>query len=79
MDKGDIWLPQKIAPMLGKVPGAEAAAFNRRRPINTWPKSPRKVEISRFGLPGKGDFLICHIMRELSVICWPIIEKENNW
>ncbi len=26
MDKGDIWLPQKIDPMLG----AEAFAFNRR-------------------------------------------------
>ena len=36
MDKGDIWLPQKIAPMPGKIPEAEAEAFNHRGPINTW-------------------------------------------
>ncbi len=30
MDNGDIWLPQKIAPMDGKIPGAEADAFNHR-------------------------------------------------
>ena len=30
MDKRDIWLPQKIAPMPGKIPGAEADAFNHR-------------------------------------------------
>ena len=28
MDKGDIWLRQKIASMPGKIPGAEADAFN---------------------------------------------------
>ncbi len=33
MDKGDIWVPQKIAPMLGKIPEAEADAFNHRGPI----------------------------------------------
>ncbi len=38
MDKGHIWLPQKIAPMLGKIPGAEAGAFNQREGINTWPQ-----------------------------------------
>ncbi len=38
LDKGDIWLPQKIAPMPGKIPGAEADAFNNRGPINTWPQ-----------------------------------------
>ncbi len=38
MDKGDIWLPQRIAPMSGKTPGAEANAFNHRGPINTWPQ-----------------------------------------
>ncbi len=36
MDKGDIWLPQKIAPMPGKILGAEADTYNHRRPINTW-------------------------------------------
>ncbi len=36
MDKGDIWLPQKIAPISGKIHGAEADAFNHRAPINTW-------------------------------------------
>ncbi len=38
MDKGDIWLPQKIVPMPGKIPGAEAEAFNHRGPVNTWPQ-----------------------------------------
>ncbi len=38
MDKRDIWPPQKIAPMPGKTPGAEADAFNQRGPINTCPK-----------------------------------------
>ncbi len=38
MDKGGIWLPQKIAPMPGKIPGAEADAFNHRGPVNTWPQ-----------------------------------------
>ncbi len=38
MDKGDIWVPQKIAPMPGKILGAEADAFNHRGPINTWPQ-----------------------------------------
>ncbi len=26
MDKGDIWLPQKMAPMLGKIPEADELA-----------------------------------------------------
>ncbi len=30
MDKGDIWLPQKIALVPGKNPGAEADAFSHR-------------------------------------------------
>ncbi len=38
MDKGDIWLLQKIAPMRGKILGDEADAFNHRGPINTWPQ-----------------------------------------
>ncbi len=38
MDKGDIRLPQKIDLMPRKIPGAEAAAFNHRGPINTWPQ-----------------------------------------
>ncbi len=38
MDKGNIWVPQKIAPMPGKILGAEAEAFNHRGPINTWPQ-----------------------------------------
>ncbi len=39
MNKGDIWLPQKIAPMPSKIPAAEADAFSHRGPINhvnTW-------------------------------------------
>ncbi len=38
MDKGDIWLAQKIAPMPSKIPGAKAAAFNHRGPVNTCPQ-----------------------------------------
>ena len=38
MDKGGIWLPQEIAPMPGKIPGAEADAFNQRGPIYIWPQ-----------------------------------------
>ncbi len=34
MDKGDIWLPQKIDPM--KIDPMESVTFNRRGPINTW-------------------------------------------
>ena len=35
----EIWLPQKIAPNLpGKIPGAEAGAFNHRQLVNTWPQ-----------------------------------------
>ncbi len=39
MDKEDSWLPQKIALMPGKIPGAEADAFNHRGPVNTWPQN----------------------------------------
>ncbi len=28
MDNEDPWLPQKIDPILGKIPAAEAATFN---------------------------------------------------
>ena len=35
MDKGDIWLPQKIVPMSVKIPGSEADVFHHRGPINT--------------------------------------------
>ena len=35
MGKGDIWLLQKIDPMLGKIPGDGADTFNHRRRINT--------------------------------------------
>ncbi len=28
MNKEDIWLPRKIVPMLGKITGSEADAFN---------------------------------------------------
>ena len=38
MDKGDLWLRQKIVPMPGKIPAVEADAFNHRGPINTWPQ-----------------------------------------
>ncbi len=39
MDKEDIRLPQKIAPMPGKIPGPEADAFNHMGPIIiTWPQ-----------------------------------------
>ncbi len=38
MEKGDVWLPQKIALRPVKIPGAEAETFNHRRPINTWPQ-----------------------------------------
>ncbi len=38
MDKRDSWPPQKIDPMLGKIPGAEADAVNHSGPINTWPQ-----------------------------------------
>ncbi len=34
MNKGDIWLPQKMDPMPGKIPDA----FNHRGTINTWPQ-----------------------------------------
>ncbi len=82
MDRGDIWLPQKIAPMPGKIPGAEADAFNHRGPINTWPQIDhsvnRKVATSLFRLPGKKDCLFWHIMRGWSVTYRLIIEKENK-
>ncbi len=32
MDKRDIWLPQKIASMPGKIPGAATDVFNHREP-----------------------------------------------
>ncbi len=38
MNKADIWLAQKITPMPGKIPAAEAEAFNHRGLINTWPQ-----------------------------------------
>ncbi len=37
-DKGDIWLCQRMVPMPGKFPGAEADTFNHRGPINIWPQ-----------------------------------------
>ncbi len=44
MDIGNMWLPQGIAPMVGKIPGAETDAFKHRGHINTWP------QIDHFGL-----------------------------
>ncbi len=45
MGRGDIWLPQKADPMPGKIPEAEADAFNHGggggRGINTWPPIDR--------------------------------------
>ncbi len=41
MDKGDIWLPQKIDPMPEKIPGANTGAFYHSGPINTWPQIGR--------------------------------------
>ncbi len=38
MDKGDIWLLQKIDPMAGQIPETEADAFNHKGPIITWPQ-----------------------------------------
>ncbi len=37
MDKGDTWLPPKIARMPGKIPGGKADAFGHKGPITTWP------------------------------------------
>ncbi len=78
-----IWLPQKINPMLCKTPETEEATFIRRGLLTPGRKFTilvtRKVQTSRFGLPAKEDcLLICHIMKECSVICCPIIEKENG-
>ncbi len=38
MDKEDIWLPQKIAPVPSKIPGAEADVFYHMGPISTCPQ-----------------------------------------
>ncbi len=79
MDKGDIW---EIAPMLGKIPGAgrQGQTPLATGGLLTWPQIAhsghyRKVHVatSWFGLPGKRDFLFCHIMRGQCVICWLII------
>ncbi len=82
MDKGDIWLPQKIAPMPGQIPGAEADAFNHRRLLTPGYKltilATREVVTSWFQLPGKKDCLFCHLMRGWAVICRLIIEKEKK-
>ncbi len=37
MDKGGIWLPQKIEPVPGNIPGAEAEAFIKG-PTTTGPQ-----------------------------------------
>ncbi len=68
-DKGEVWPPQKIDPMPGKIPG----------PISTWPQIDHSARWEGFGRPGKEDSLICHIhvMREWSVIFRLLIEKEN--
>ncbi len=49
MDKGDIWVPQKIAPMPGKILGAEADAFNHRgllTPGHKLTKEGRNIMVS---------------------------------
>ncbi len=38
MDKGDIWLHHKIAPMPDKILGDEADAFNHMGLTNNWPQ-----------------------------------------
>ncbi len=80
MDKGDIWLPQKMAPMLGKIPEADELAtgglltLGQKLTILV----TRKVGTWWFGLSGKMDCLICHILKGWSVICGLIIWKENK-
>ena len=69
MGKGDIWLPQKADPMPGKIPEAEADAFNHKRGgINTWPQIDRSGQKEdsniRFWVPWSvGLPNICHMMR----------------
>ncbi len=35
MGMGDIWLPQKIVPIPGKIPGIEADAFKHRELVTS--------------------------------------------
>ncbi len=64
MDKGDIWLPQKLDPMLGNIPGA----FNDRGQLTPGHilaiLVTRKVPASKFGVPGNEFCLISHITRK---------------
>ncbi len=64
MHKVDIWLLQKIEPMVGKIAWAEAHAFNHKGPINTWPQmdhSAHKEGSSiRVCAPWQGDCLSSH-------------------
>ena len=83
MDKGDIWLPQKIAPIPGKIPRAEADAFNNRGSINTWPQIDHSghQEGSNIMVSApwpEGLLKYCRIMREWSAMCRLITEKENK-
>ncbi len=53
MNKGGIWLSEKMDPMLDKIPGAEVDPFNHSRPIKTCRKWTilvnMKVAAPRFG------------------------------
>ncbi len=82
MDKGDIWLPQKLGPMSGKIPVPRQTPLTTGGLLTPGHKLTipvtRNVATSWFRLPGKKDFLFCHILREWSVIFRLIIEKENK-
>ncbi len=62
MDNRDICLAQKLNPMLGKIPEAEAKAYNHRGPINTRPQIDhccftRKVNNIMVWAPWQGGLL----------------------
>ncbi len=58
MDQGGIWLPQKIAPMPGKIIGAAADVFTHSGwvwggTLNTWP------QIDHCGHQEGGNIIVC--------------------
>ncbi len=61
MDKGDIWLPQKICPIPSKLPGVEADAVNDKGPITTWPQTDHSGQYRGRNIrdlaPGQGGLL----------------------
>ena len=74
MDKGDIWLPQKIHTKTD----AAVDTFNHREHNKLTILVTSNVVTSVSGLPDKADCLLCHITWQWSVIVGHFLKYKTN-